>query len=360
MTLFGFFSLILVLIYWVNRAVILFDQLIADGQSAGVFVEFTALSLPNVIRLVLPMSAFAAAVYVTNRLTSESELTVMRATGFSPWRLARPALVFGLIVAALMTALAHVLVPASIAQLSQREAEIANNVTERILVDGTFLHPADGITFYIREISPQGELLDVFLTDNRVGTSRTTYTATKAFLVRSDTGPKLVMVNGQAQTLEGERLFTTSFRDFSYDIGALIQSNTDSNRGIRALSTRELFLASDALLEETGNSRERLLQEAHRRVAQPLLGLVAALIGFAALLSGGFSRFGVWRQIIGAICLLILIKLIESAVTDMVRRDASLWPLIYLPAATGLGITGVLLHLSARADLLGRFRRRVA
>ncbi|MEL6700686.1 MAG: LptF/LptG family permease, partial [Pseudomonadota bacterium] len=65
LVLFGFFSLILVLVYWVNQAVALFDQLIADGQSARVFFEFTALSLPNIIRLVLPVAAFTAVIYVT-------------------------------------------------------------------------------------------------------------------------------------------------------------------------------------------------------------------------------------------------------------------------------------------------------
>ena len=35
MVLFGFFALVLVSVYWVNRAVSLFDELIADGQSAG-------------------------------------------------------------------------------------------------------------------------------------------------------------------------------------------------------------------------------------------------------------------------------------------------------------------------------------
>ena len=94
---FGFFALVLVAVFWINRAVVLFDRLIGGGQSAMVFLEFTALTLPNLIRMVLPMAAFAASVYVTNRLSSESELTVMQATGSSPWRLARPALVFGLI-----------------------------------------------------------------------------------------------------------------------------------------------------------------------------------------------------------------------------------------------------------------------
>jgi lipopolysaccharide export system permease protein len=96
LAVFGFFALVLVLVYWVNRAVGLFDQLIGDGQTALVFLEFSVLTLPNVIRVVLPIAAFAAAVFVANRLTQDSEMVVMQATGFSSFRLARPVLIFGL------------------------------------------------------------------------------------------------------------------------------------------------------------------------------------------------------------------------------------------------------------------------
>jgi hypothetical protein len=54
------------------------------------------LTLPNVIRLMLPVAAFVAVVYTTNRMAGESELVVMQATGFSPFRLARPVLYFGI------------------------------------------------------------------------------------------------------------------------------------------------------------------------------------------------------------------------------------------------------------------------
>ncbi|MFP4275773.1 MAG: LptF/LptG family permease, partial [Paracoccaceae bacterium] len=66
MVVFGFFSLVMVLVYWINRAVLLFDELISDGQTAWVFLEFTLLSLPNVIRMVLPMSAFGLTVTLTD------------------------------------------------------------------------------------------------------------------------------------------------------------------------------------------------------------------------------------------------------------------------------------------------------
>jgi len=118
MALFGFFALVLVSVYWINQAVWLFERLISDGHTASVVLEFTALMLPNVIRLVLPVSAFAAAVYAINRLASESELVVMQATGFSPWRLARPVAMFGLVIGVLLAILVHWLVPAARAQLA--------------------------------------------------------------------------------------------------------------------------------------------------------------------------------------------------------------------------------------------------
>ena len=102
MVVFGFFALVLVMVYWVNTSVGLFDELIADGHTAGIFLEFTMLALPGVIGIVLPMAAFGAAVYVTNRMSNDSELTVAIATGLSPWRLARPVLVFGIIIGLMM------------------------------------------------------------------------------------------------------------------------------------------------------------------------------------------------------------------------------------------------------------------
>ena len=107
MVFFGFFALILVMVYWINQAVLLFDMLISDGQSATVFLEFTALTLPNVIRVVLPIAAFVASVYTTNRLSSESELVVVQSMGFSGFRLARPVLMFGLIVFLLTSVLSE-------------------------------------------------------------------------------------------------------------------------------------------------------------------------------------------------------------------------------------------------------------
>ncbi len=361
MVFFGFFALVLVMVYWVNQAVLLFDRLIADGQSAAVFLEFTALTLPNVIRVVLPVAAFAASVYATNRLSSESELVVVQAMGFSSFRLARPVLVFGLIVALLTGILSNILVPISESRLSERSAEIRNNITARFLTEGEFLHPTDGITFYIREITPQGELKDVFMSDSRDSGNQVIYTAKNAFLVHEDSGPKLVMFDGMAQTLtpDNNRLFTTSFSDFSYDIGALVNDVKTSDRRLVSISTPELIFSTKAVSEENGFAPAILLYIGHDRIAQPLLAIVAALIGFSTLLVGNFNRFGLIRQIMVAILLLVLIRVLDSVVTEYARRAAHYWWLLYMPVFAGFILSAFSLWLSERPGWLKRkFRRK--
>ena len=356
MVFFGFFALILVMVYWINQAVLLFDMLISDGQSATVFLEFTALTLPNVIRVVLPIAAFVASVYTTNRLSSESELVVVQSMGFSGFRLARPVLMFGLIVFLLTSVLTHVLVPVSQRLLSERHAEIAENVTSKFLTEGAFLHPADGMTFYIREISPKGELLDVFMSDTRDPDFQVIYTAKNAFLVRDDTGPKLVMFDGMAQTLgtKDTRLTTTSFSDFSYDIGALINSPPSNKRSVSELPTLELLSASPALQNETGFHRAILLKVGHDRFAQPLFAVVTALLGFSVLLVGSFSRFGVTRQILAATILLVLLKVLESSLNRYAYGNEALWPLAYVPVVVGFLISAAMLWLAERPGQLAR------
>ncbi|SFQ23120.1 LPS export ABC transporter permease LptF [Donghicola eburneus] len=354
MVLFGFFALVLVSIYWINRAVVLFDTLIGDGQSVAVFLEFSMLSLPAVIGLVLPLASFAAAVQMTNRLSSESELVVMQATGFSPWRLARPVAIFGIAVAILGGVLTNGLIPASSEQLKLREKEISQNMTAKLLKDGVFLHPTRGVTFYIRGIAENGTLEDMFLSDNRDSEARVTYTAKEAYLTRSDGRPRMVMVDGMSQSLDREtgRLSVTYFEDFVYDVSGFLTSEDgiDPNRDF--MSTWDLLTKTSEMAALAGDTEGEILETAHKRINDPLLCLVTALLGFSALLAGGFSRFGSGAYILLSIFLIIVLMIIQSAVKDPARTNAALWWLTYLPSVAGFGMIGVLLSYAA-----GYFRR---
>ena len=350
LALFGFFALVLVAVYWVNRAVGLFDQLIGDGQSALVFLEFSILTLPNAIRLVLPVAAFAATVYVTNRLMQESELVVMQATGFSAFRLARPVVYFGLAVMIMQLVLTNILVPASQRILSERSAEISQNVTARFLNAGQFMHPAPGVTLYIREITQTGELLDLFLSDERSPSERAIHSARKAFLVRGEVAPKLVMVDGSTQTLtrDGSRMAVTRFSDFTLDLAGLVSVGGGGQIALNALPTRTLLAASPKAQAATGASPAQMLEEGHSRLAAPLLGVAAPLIGFAALMLGSFSRFGLWRQMALAVGMLIAVQLVWTWSGSVAMASVTSWPALYLAPLSGIGLAAGLLWSAQR------------
>ena len=351
MLFFGFFSIVLVLVYWINRAVILFDWLIASGQSATTFLEFTALTLPNVIRLVLPISAFAAAVYTANRLNSESELVVVQATGYGPARMCRAVLVFGLLVGLFVSALVHFVVPASYARLADREVEVAENVTARLLTEGRFVHPDPAMTIYIREITGQGDLQDVLFHDAREPERPTTYTAVRARIVRTAEGPRIVMFDGIAQTLTlpDRRLAVTRFEKLAVDASAVFASGRGDTtpRNVRELSTPELLRADPEVVEEVSESRNAMLVDGHQRFSQPLMSVIAPILGFATLLLGGFSRFGVRRQVFGSVLLVVALSTLDNSMNDAANSAENGWPLVYLPPLTGLILTLLLLWMSA-------------
>ncbi len=279
----------------------------------------------------------------------------MMATGSGPWRLARPVLYFGLIVGGMMAVLAHLLVPAALGELHVRENEITRDVTARILTEGTFLHPSPGVTLYTREIDDEGVLRDVFLSDRRDPESFVIYTAADAYLVREGGQTSLIMVDGLAQRLgtDANRLATATFKDFSYDISALVRTVEDHTRQVRSMLTTEL-MGDLAEIAARGNyALGMVAEELHSRLAAPVFAVIAALVGFAVLISGGYSRFGAWREILIAFAALLLLDGLRATITDPIRETAALWPLAYLPAVSGALLVLILLSLAARP-----FRRR--
>ncbi|KIC41855.1 permease [Ruegeria sp. ANG-R] len=350
LVLFGFFTLVLVGVFWITRSVSLFDRVISGGQSAIVFLEFTALTLPTLIRTVMPMAVFAAAVYATNRLSRESEMTVMLATGSSPWRLARAVLMFGLSAGLMMAVISVFLRPASVDQLEQRQDEVAGDVTAQLLNEGEFLHPADGVTVYIGGIDLDGTLREVFVSDRRDDINPVSYSSTTAYLVNQASGIHLVMLDGVALRFDqaGNTLSSTLFEDASYDISELTKNSEMGHRSLEAIPTIELIWDREAVSQKDDLSIGHLVDELHQRFSWIAICIAVALVGYSALMLGSFSRFGLWPQIFGAFTILVLLEGVRGFVSPLVIENPRLWMLLYLPAMLGVILSGLFLTIAGR------------
>lgn len=348
--LFGFFTLVLVGVFWITRSVSLFDEVISGGQSAVVFLEFTALTLPTLIRTVMPMAVFAAAVYATNRLSRESELTVMTATGSSPWRLARPVVLFGVITGLMMAVISVFLRPASIEQLELRQAEVAEDITAQLLNEGEFLHPAEDVSVYIGRIDLDGTLHEVFVSDRRDGGQPVSYSSTTAYLVSDTAGLNLVMVDGVAlrMNLENQTLSSTLFEDASYNISDLTSSAGMGRRKLEAIPTLDLIRNQSAIMEAESYSKGQMAEELHQRFSWVAICIAVAMAGYSTLMLGSFSRFGLWPQILGAFTILVGLEGVRGFVSPIVVKDPALWIVLYLPAIFGVLISCLFLLIAGR------------
>ena len=347
--IFLFFLFVFTLIFWINRAINLFDQLISDGHSSSIILQFVLLNLPSTTTLVFPLACFAAVIFVTNRLKNDSELTVLESAGLSPWRMNKPYFIFGLISMIILAFFTTFIVPNTGKIIDEIQIEFDSSVSARLLKDGKFIHPFRGVTFYIKEIKSDGTLVNVFLHDKRNKNEFITYTATRAFLAKDDNKTVLYMENGLIQTIGtlNKELSTTEFKSIAIDLSDAINQRENNTTHLSQVSTWLLIKDRQQVAIETKASKELIGLELHNRLHRPIFCFVAAILGFSTLLMGNYSKFGFGRQITLAVSIIVVIKITESYTTKLSLQNSLLWPLIYFPSLIGIVSSILFLNFSA-------------
>ena len=170
----GFFVIVLTGVVWLTQSLRIIDIVVNNNQGARVFLEFSVLLLPTVLSIVLQLGALAATIYMLHRLITDSELSAAFAGGFSKIALTRPIAVLAIDTLYLM--------PTSARVMRDRLAEIRGDIAAGLIRDGRFLTPGKGLTVYIREIAPDGQMHGVLVKDaSDPSKGAVTYTAKKAF-----------------------------------------------------------------------------------------------------------------------------------------------------------------------------------
>ena len=171
-TAFGFFVLIFTGVVWLTQAVRLIDTVVASGQTARTFLEFSALVLPQVFVIVLPLAGIGAALYAFNRLYSETELVVMMAAGMGPGALLRPVAMFGSAVGLMLAVNMILVVPEASRSLAERSQAVRSDLANALVVERQFLHPIGGLTLFITDTSQAGEMAGISSTTSATPSGR--------------------------------------------------------------------------------------------------------------------------------------------------------------------------------------------
>ena len=340
-------------ILWLLQSLRLVDTVIASGQSALVFLEFSALVLPNVMIFVLPLATFAATLYTVNRLYVDSEMVVMLMSGQSPFALVRPMLVFGAGMALAAAAVSLYLYPVSATMLGDRRFELRAEFANSMIQAGGFRHPTNAVTLFIEETSAEGEMLGIFLHDAREADRPVTYSANRAIMVRDGTEARIVMFDGIAQRLNRTN---GAFSNVKFTRSAFDITEFYTERKNRRRSAREFFFHEGVAPDEAMLKRQalgRYVSEAHDKLVIPLMTLVLPLIAAGAIFKGSFRRGGFGVRMATGVGLLVAMQLLMMLTKSLVKDTPSLWPAAYLPVVATVLIGGGLIWMASRRRGLG-------
>jgi lipopolysaccharide export system permease protein len=327
------FTLVLTLVIWMTQSLRLLDIVINRGQSAVLFAYLTMLMVPSLWVVIVPIAFFGAALYVLNRLNTDSELVVMWSAGVSRAQLALPVISAAVIAMALTYACSMFLMPLGQRTMNDKIFDIRADVGAAILREGTFTTPSDGLTVFIREISPSGEIRGILVHDNRQPQRPSTYLAESGTFAQTPQGPRLIMLNGHIEQAEdgGARLSMLKFDRYVFDLDQFAGPQREFNR-----DTSEQYLPD--LLHPRANLNRQVrgafLAEAHNRITAPFYCLAFALIALVATGKGPMTRGSYALRLIGAGTIGAGLRLLGYAAQGITARHPEMFFLLYaIPAA---------------------------
>ena len=324
-------TLSLVCVMWLSQSLRFVEMIVNRGLSVGGFLYLTALLLPNLVSIILPIALFIAAAFVYGKLVADRELVVMRAAGLSQQELMRPALVVATAVTLALLIINIDLLPRSYTAFKELQWTIRHTFSHVLLREGTFTLVRPGITIYVRERTDDEQLHGVLVHDERRPGRPSTLMAARGAMVNAEDGSRVVLFDGNRQEVDPQthQLSVLYFDRYTFDIEPARGTTDERFREPRERSIRELFEAlHDPNL--SARDRNRFVVEGHKRLAQPFSAFGYALIALACLISGPFSRRAQTKRIALAVLLMVTSQALAMGIEGFAVKHLVLIPFIYL------------------------------
>jgi lipopolysaccharide export system permease protein len=264
-----------------------FGALVGKGLPWSVIGEVFLLSLPFILAMTLPLAVLVATLYAFSQLTSDNEITAMRAGGVSTLGLLRPVLLFAAVMAVVTFLFVDQVLPRGNVRLRNLYFDIGRkkptfSLSEQVINE---IPPS---TFRLRasRIEPgSGRLRSVSIYDLGQADRRRVIYADSGVMGYGPGGKDLVLRlwHGSIQQVDAKdpaAFLHTAFEVQEIRVGnvfdELERSSTQLERGDREMNTCELLGVVDSARWEAGTAsaeRDRMTRDD----LHLLLGLAPAL-----------------------------------------------------------------------------------
>ena len=277
--------LILTGLAWMVQIMSMMKFLMNYGVKLTNFLGLTVMMVPFIVSIIVPFVTFIAVLFVYNKMIGDNEVVVITASGTSPARIARPAIVLAGILTIAHLILNTWIVPATQAKFYDTQWNLRYGLAHLKLQESAFTEMSHGLVVYVDKVSGH-DLSQVMLSDTRSDNSQMTIFARTGKLVTTIRGLSIVMTDGSLQATGNGNVIGT-FENFDMDLSVAEKSGGSTFKA-RRMSTTELIKSMSQ--DMTPKQYKTVMSELCNRILGPLMNLVLALLCVTILLRSSLLR----------------------------------------------------------------------
>lgn len=310
------------------------DVVTNQGAALATFAVLTVLNMPQMLSVVAPIAFFLALLMTLNRLSAESEIVVVNASGGSPMSLLRPVMAAALVVSLLVAVLGHVIAPPAQKAWRFLISDVRADLLATVVREGAFSSLQEGLTFHMRAREPGGILTDIMIADTREYPQEMIYFAQRGTIVRGEQGAFLSVEDGviQRRTQSDSDRVNTAYLYFdSYSIDLSFAERSTGLGQFKPSERSTAYLLNPAPDDRFYLSqRGRFMAELHNRMALPLFPFAHAMIVALALGTPHSGRAGRAIRVLAAIGGGMGLLGAQFGASGLIASVPNTWPVLYL------------------------------
>lgn len=273
----------------------LVDMFINRGIPFLVASKLLIFKVPDILVLFLPMAALFATVLSLLRFIKDSELTILRTSGFSLGRLILPIVVFGLLVSMLALFINEIVVPRANQTSEKLLTSVVYKNSAPDLIENTFFKGDSNEHFYIKKYDKAEQKMYGIAIYETTGKYPRTILAEEA----SWDSNKWTLKNGKIfryardQQLQYQNSFETMTIRTGTDIKRYFALNKKSEREMDSLQLKQKIQDS----RKSGINTRKLEVALHLKRAIPFSSLIFVLFGTAIIIVLVRSKEDLWGMV---------------------------------------------------------------
>ncbi len=277
----GVFTTILL----VARMLKLVELVVNRGVPFLDIVRIFSYIMPTFLEVTVPMAVLLGVLVAFGRLSSDSELVALTASGVSLQQLITPVAIFAFLACSIALVVSFYARPWGNSHFRSSLYEIAKKRAAAAIKEKVFTDEFDGLVIYVDQVAEQGTVLKgILISDTRDSSQRNTIFARIGYVIpaKNDQGLSLRLVDGSLHTsYERDRSYhRTDFStyDITLDLGTALARLSPRERDPNELTVSELR-SEIQQKRQSGDPALAERVELHRKFSIPFASLIFAIVG---------------------------------------------------------------------------------